>query len=134
MTVPGGDAERRNRVELLRRGSLGRGVHNAYGLHALRRPLVEDRSGMIVIDVALFEPVVASAGVVDLFAHFAGGKERFVAVAQRGVDVGVMRDDVAGGGGDIAGAFAIAWLRGAFQRHLHVIAHLHGWHRRLVAL
>jgi hypothetical protein len=97
MTVPSRDAERSHCIQLFRRRILRGGVHDAHGLHALRRTLVKDRSRMIVVDVALLEPMVAGIRVVDLFAQFAGGMKRPVAVSKRGVHVGVRYNHTASG-------------------------------------
>ncbi len=87
---------------------------------------------MIVVRVALLQPVVAIVRVVDLFAQFAGGMKRLVAVSKRGVHIGVMCHHAASGGDDPLGALFISRLRLTLQRHLHVITHLHRGHRRVV--
>ena len=87
---------------------------------------------MIVVHVALLQPVVAIVRVVDLFAQFAGGMKRLVAVSKRGVHIGVMRNHAASGSDDPLGALFISRLRLALERHLHVIAHLHRGHRRVI--
>src|SRR3984957_2186648 len=115
MTVPGRYAERSHCIQLFRRRILRGGVHHAHGLHALRRALIQDGSRMFVVHLALLQPMVALARVVDLFTQFAGGKKRPVAISKGDVHVGVMCQHAPSGSDDPLGAKCISWLRLALE-------------------
>jgi hypothetical protein len=87
---------------------------------------------MIVVDVALPQPAVARVRVVDLFAQFAGGMERSVAISKCGIHIGVMRNHTTSGNDNPLGALFISLLQLALKRHLYVIPHLHRCHWRVI--
>ena len=80
---------------------------------------------MIVVRLAMLQPVVAIVRVVDFLAQFAGGMKWLVAILKGGVHVGVVSNHATRGRDDPLGALFVFRLRLAFERHLHVITNLH---------
>src|ERR1700691_4550035 len=121
--MPGCDAQRGNRIQLLWRGIDWGGVHHPDRFQSLRGALVENRSRLAVVDVLLLLTSIAGVGVVDLLTYPAGWEERLIAVAQRRRNFAVMGEHRIRGSEDFRGACSITGRRIALQRHLHV-AHL----------
>src|ERR1700729_1135322 len=104
MSMPGCDAQRSNRIELLWRCIGWGGVHHADRFQTFRRALVENRPGSAVVDLLLLLTPITVVGVMDLFAHPAGGKKRLVAVAHRRLGVAVTGKHRIRGSEDLCGA------------------------------
>src|SRR5580700_4264907 len=104
MPVPGRDAQRRDRIEL-RWGRIDRGgVHHTDSFQSFFRALVENRSGVAVVDLPLLLTPIAVVGVMDFFAYPAGGEKRLITVAQRRLDLAVMGKHRIRGSQDLCGA------------------------------
>src|ERR1700685_557577 len=90
MSMPGRDAQRSYRIELLGRRIDRVGVHHTDRFQSFGSALVENRPGSAVVDLLLLLTPIAVVGVMDLFAHPAGGKKWLIAIALRRLDVAVM--------------------------------------------